>query len=240
MTDIRVAIVDDHPIVCEGLFQVVSGFGGFSVTGMGHTAADAIDLARRTAPDILILDLGIPGSGVAAIREITRIQPGTRILILTISEHPQDVQDALRQGASGYVLKGISGDELCRVLIGLFNGLGHITPHLGARIIASISQPPALEIDAGTIALSKREVEIYTLIRRGFCNKEIGRFLSLSEKTVKHYLGNIFRKLNVRNRTELALHSYTAAVQHATESGGPKLPGVFNLDPPLVVRTHPI
>ena len=94
--------------------------------------------------------------------------------------------------------------QLLKVLNRLANGVAHITPHLGARILASIGSLPALEAEADTSILSKRESEIYVLIRRGCCNKEIGRSLNLSEKTVKHYLTNIFRKLDVRNRTELA------------------------------------
>ena len=213
MADITVAVVDDHPIVCEGLMHVIASFSGFRVTGTGHTATDAIDMVQRDAPDILILDLGIPGTGLAAIREIMRSRPRTRILVLTISEQPQDVLDAMRFGASGYVLKGICGDELCQVLNRLANGVAHITPHLGARILASIGSLPALEAEADTSILSKRESEIYVLIRRGCCNKEIGRSLNLSEKTVKHYLTNIFRKLDVRNRTELAMHAHNMSSQ---------------------------
>ena len=134
MSEISVAVVDDHPIVREGLIQVIGGFGGFRVTGAGHSAADAIDLVRRDAPDILILDLEIPGSGIEAVRAITHAGSQTRILILTISERPQDVMEAMRLGAAGYVLKGISGDELFHVLNRLVNGIGHITPHLAARV----------------------------------------------------------------------------------------------------------
>ena len=208
MADSTVAVVDDHPIVREGLIQVVRGFGGFRVIGAGDTAADAVAMAQRDAPDILILDLGIPGTGMEAIRAITQAGLRTRILVLTISERPQDVMDAMRLGAAGYVLKGISGDELKQVMNRLVNGIGHITPHLAARILGTPGHmpAPAPEVDAGI--LSKREGEIYVLIRRGCCNKEIGRSLNLSEKTVKHYLTNIFRKLDVRNRTELAMHAY--------------------------------
>lgn len=213
MSEISVAVVDDHPIVREGLIQVIGGFGGFRVTGAGHSAADAIDLVRRDAPDILILDLEIPGSGIEAIRAITHAGSQTRILILTISERPQDVIEAMRLGAAGYVLKGISGDELFHVLNRLVNGIGHITPHLAARVLGSWRAAPALEIKADASILSKREGEIYVLIRRGCCNKEIGRSLNLSEKTVKHYLTNIFRKLDVRNRTELAMHAYNIPTQ---------------------------
>ena len=213
MAESTVAVVDDHPIVREGLIQVIRGFGGFRVTGAGHTAADAVELARRDAPDILVLDLGIPGSGIEAIRAITQARLRTRILVLTISERPQDVMEAMRLGAAGYVLKGISGDELQQVMNRLVNGIGHITPHLAARILGAQDRmpEPRIEVDAGI--LSKREGEIYVLIRRGCCNKEIGRSLNLSEKTVKHYLTNIFRKLDVRNRTELAMHAYNVAAE---------------------------
>lgn len=212
MPDISVAVIDDHPIVCEGLMQLIAGFSGFRVTGSGHTAADAVALVRRDAPDIVILDLGIPGSGITAIRDIMRGWPRTRILVLTISEQPQDVLDAMRLGAAGYVLKGISGDELCQVLNRLIDGIRHINPDLAARILSSIGLLPDVGAEADASKLSKREGEIYVLIRRGCCNKEIGRTLGLSEKTVKHYLTNIFRKLNVHSRMELAMHAHNIGI----------------------------
>ena len=203
--DIRIAIVDDHPLVREGLAHCIAGIRGFAIVGMGASADDAVRLVADNRPDILILDLNIKGSGHQALRDLKLRGSHTRVLILTVSEDESDLMEALRHGASGYALKGIGANDLGSVLTGLHSGDTYVSPTLGARVLASISHAAALNGHATLNPLSKREVEIHVLIRKGCCNKEIGRSLNLSEKTVKHYLTNIFRKLKVRNRTELAL-----------------------------------
>lgn len=206
MRNVTVAVVDDHPIVCEGLARILSEREGFCVVGIAGTAHQAIALTVGREPDILVLDLNIPGSGMTVIGDIAPRGLRTAIVVLSMSEDPNDVIGALRLGAAAYVLKGISGDGLCDVLRSVAQGNSYVTPHLAAHVIASMEgsmiagQPDEARI------LSRREAEIHALIRQGCCNKDIGRRLSLSEKTVKHYLTNIFRKLDVRNRTELAMH----------------------------------
>jgi DNA-binding NarL/FixJ family response regulator len=207
MRDITVAVVDDHPIVCEGLVRVISDCPGFQIVGTAATASAAKALALDLAPDLLLLDLGIPGLGLSIIADIARGGTGTSVVVLSASENPDDVICALRQGAAAYILKGIGGATLCEVLRTVASGSGYVTPHLAARLIASMETLATAGPPDEARILSKREAEIHALIRQGCCNKDIGRRLSLSEKTVKHYLTNMFRKLDVRNRTELALHS---------------------------------
>ncbi|TBN41997.1 response regulator transcription factor [Paracoccus subflavus] len=208
MRNVTVAIVDDHPIVCEGLAKIVSECEEFSVIGVAVTASEATALTLERRPDLLILDLNIPGGGMSVICDLARQATGTRIVVLSMSEAPDDVIGALRLGAAAYVLKGTGGAELCAILRAVAEGGCYVTPHLAARLIAAAEPPKAA---AGhpedARMLSKREAEIYALVRQGCCNKDIGRRLSLSEKTVKHYLTNMFKKLEVRNRTELALHA---------------------------------
>lgn len=203
--DIRIAIVDDHPLVREGLMHAIDGVNGFVVVGQGESAEDAAHLVAEIGPDILILDLSIKGTGLQALRDMQLQDDGTRVMVLTMSEDESDVMEALRHGASGYVLKGISGADLRSVLHSIHQGATYVAPTLGARILASISRKAPAVCPSRIAPLSKRETDIYALIHKGYCNKEIGRSLNLSEKTVKHYLTNIFRKLNVRNRMELAL-----------------------------------
>lgn len=207
MPDITVAIVDDHPVVCEGLAGVISDCQGLSLAGVADTASKAIAMVLDLAPDILVLDLNIPGSGQSVLVEIARQNSPTSAIVLSMSDQPGDVIGCLRLGAAAYVLKGTSGKELCTVIRSVAEGNSYVTPHLAARVIASLNLPAVSGGGDEVRSLSKREAEIYDLVRKGCCNKDIGRRLSLSEKTVKHYLTNMFKKLEVRNRTELALHS---------------------------------
>lgn len=207
MPDITVAIVDDHPVVCEGLVRVISDCEGFSIVGIAGTAPEAIAMTRDLEPDILVLDLNIPGSGTSVLDDIARQDIPTLAVVLSMSENADDVIGCLRLGAAAYVLKGTSGKELCAILRSVAEGNSYVTPHLAARLIASMDKLAAADPVHGVQMLSKREAEIYALVRKGCCNKDIGRRLSISEKTVKHYMTNMFKKLEVRNRTELALHA---------------------------------
>lgn len=210
MQDITVAIVDDHPLVCEGLSRVIADCEGLSLAGVAGTAGTAIAMVLERKPDILVLDLNIPGSGHSVLAEIVRQGSSTLAIVLSMSEQASDVIGCLRLGAAAYVLKGTSGKDLCEVIRSVAEGNCYVTPHLAARLMASLNLPavPDQREQGNELrSLSKREAEIYGLIRQGCCNKDIGRRLSLSEKTVKHYLTNMFKKLEVRNRTELALHS---------------------------------
>ena len=202
---IRVAIVDDHPLMREGLGQALEGIEGFAVVGFGDSAEQALRLVKDTRPDILILDLNIKGTGLQALRDLRLGTVSTRVLVLTMSEDERDLMEALRHGANGYAVKGIDASDLRSVLRRIHEGETYVAPSLGARILTSISQTAKIPTENTFSRLSKRETEIHLLIRKGHCNKEIGRSLNLSEKTVKHYLTNIFRKLNVHNRTELAM-----------------------------------
>lgn len=208
MRNVTVAIVDDHPIVCEGLAKIVADCEGFSVIGVAGTACEATAMTLERRPDLLILDLNIPGGGLSVLADLARQAIATRIVVLSISEGPDDVVGALRLGAAAYVLKGTGGAELCAILHSVAEGGCYVTPHLAARLIAATQPATAAgQHPEDARMLSKREAEIYALVRQGCCNKDIGRRLSLSEKTVKHYLTNMFKKLAVRNRTELALHT---------------------------------
>lgn len=152
---------------------------------------------------------------MSVLRDIARRDVPVATVVLSMSEQPEDVITCLRQGAAAYVLKGISGAGLVEVLRAVADGSSYVTPHLAARLIASMAAPAAAEsCDEEARSLSRREAEIYALVRQGCCNKEIGRRLCLSEKTVKHYLTNMFKKLAVRNRTELALHAPWAGSAH--------------------------
>lgn len=202
---IKVAVVDDHPLVREGIIHALTAFGDITVVGQGGSAGDAVRLIRTAQPDILLLDLSIPGLGLVALAEISSLHSPARAVILTVSEDSGDVLEALRRGASGYVLKGISGADLAAVLRRVHQAELYVSPELGGRLLSSLSRHRDDASGRASISLSSRERDIFRLVRRGCCNKEITNTLRISEKTVKHYMTGIFRKSGVRNRTELAL-----------------------------------
>lgn len=204
---LRAAIVDDHPLVREGVVQALGRTSGITVVAQGGTAAEAIGIAHELEPDVMLLDLFLPGTGLAALTEIHSAHLQTKVVILSAAEDNWHVLAALRAGASGYILKGVSGPELRDAILRVHVSGSYVSPELGARLLADISRNFETSGSKRMGGLSEREQEIVALVRRGLCNKEIGYSLSLSEKTVKHYLTNVFRKLDVRNRTELALLS---------------------------------
>lgn len=205
MSDVlRIVIVDDHPLFREGVASSVSEAETFEVVAEGGSADDACRLVEAHLPDIVCLDVSMPGGGVNAARRISIAFPAVKIVMLTVSESDEDVTEALKAGASGYILKGVGADELVDALLGVAAGKSYISPDLAARLLSagqSAKTPAAHPIDS----LTKREEQILQLVANGLSNKEVGLELSLQEKTVKHYMSNILQKLHVRNRVEAAL-----------------------------------
>lgn len=201
---IRVALADDHPIFREGLVRSISENTDFVVVGEAGSAAEAIALVAAQAPDVALLDISMPGGGIAAAAEITARFPGTRVAMLTVSEADQDVLAAMKAGAIGYVLKGVSAAELLAVLREVAAGQAHVSPSLAARVLTAMRAPAKTERSA-LADLTKREEDILRLVALGQSNKEVAIGLGLQEKTVKHYMTTILEKLRVRNRVEAAL-----------------------------------
>ncbi len=211
---IRIAIVDDHQLVREGIAHVVTEAGGFDVVAHGASAADAIEIVQGGAVDILFLDLSIPGGGLSALEAIIATGQATKVIVLTISEDEEDVLRAFQLGANGYLLKGVSSSELIHALQTVNHKGAYVSPELGAKLLSGKRHADASQSEAPD-ALTQRELEIHDMVRRGLSNKEIGHRLDLSEKTIKHHMTRLFRKLNVRNRLTLAM------LEHKT-SDGPK------------------
>ncbi|WP_412027661.1 LuxR C-terminal-related transcriptional regulator [Deinococcus yunweiensis] len=201
---IRIAIVDDHPLFREGVAATLTAESGLEVVGEGGSADDALHLAITLLPDVLLLDLNLPGSGLKAAREVTAACPVTRIVMLTFSEEEADVLASLKAGARGYILKGVSGRELRRVVRAAHAGEVVITPSLAAGVLVEMASP-GRGAQHPLSDLTPRERQILEGVASGRSNKEIGRDLELTEKTVKHYMTNILQKLQVRNRVEAAL-----------------------------------
>lgn len=206
---ITLIVADDHPIFRDGLVKSLSETGEFKVLGEGASAQEAIDLARKHRPDVALLDLSMPGGGIMAAKEIVNQKLSSYVAMLTVSEDNDDVTNALQVGAIGYVLKGVSAEELCRVLKSIARGEAHVSPGLAAQVLRIMQAPKKKErnlIDE----LTKREEEILRLVATGQSNKEVAEALDLQEKTIKHYMTVILSKLHARNRVEAALIAHEA------------------------------
>ena len=208
-TPIRIAIVDDHPLFREGVARSLGEIGGFELVGEGASAEDAERLVRASAPDILMLDISMPGGGLNALASILSAVPEQKIVMLTVSETNADVAQALKAGARGYVLKGVGSKSLSEILRDVANGQSYVSPTLSARLLSDLLQPTGRKPDPLS-QLTGREAEILRLVAEGLSNKEVAARLSLQEKTVKHHMTRVLAKLNVRNRTEAALLMHEA------------------------------
>jgi DNA-binding NarL/FixJ family response regulator len=200
---IRVAIIDDHPLFRAGVVTVLMGVEGIEVVREGATAADALRIAQEVLPDVMLLDIGVPGGGLEAAASIARACPDVRTVMLTASENEQHVMSALQAGARGYILKGSSGDEVVEAVRAIAKGDSYMAPNLAARLLIKGKQAETVtDIPRN---LNSREEEIFAFVARGRSNKEIARALNCTERTVKHHMTKIMQKLNVRNRVEAVL-----------------------------------
>ena len=207
MTPIRIVIADDHPIYREGVARTLIEDAGLDVVGQAQDAPGAVELATRLAPDLVLLDISMPGGGgLAALRAIQALPVPPRVAMLTASEEDDEVMQALKGGALGYVLKGVGARDLVGIVKDLARGQSYVSPVLAARLLAVMRYGGKAAKPANPLAdLSKREEDILRLVAEGRSNKEIGLALELQEKTVKHYMTSILQKLHLRNRVEAAV-----------------------------------
>ncbi len=207
MTDqIRVLIADDHELFRRGVIDTLTA-PDLEIVAEASDAASALEQARSELPDVILLDVSMPGgSGLDILPDLHNDLPVCKVIILTVSEEEETLFSALKQGAQGYVLKGIGADELAGVIRAVHRGETYVPPGMAGRMLAEMADngPPT-----GLPDLSAREQEILASIAEGHTNKEIAASLHLSEKTVKHYVTNILTKLQVRNRVEAALKAHS-------------------------------
>ena len=203
---LHVVIADDHALFREGLAAILAAEADIEVVGQGGTAQDAVDLARDLLPDIILLDIDMPGGGLEAARTIANEFPVTKSVILTASEDDDHLIAALRSGARAYILKGVAARELVRILRSVAAGESYVPPALAASLLLEIHETGSHSRKPKNLIneLTEREREILEGLAAGLSNREIGQKLFISEKTVKHYMTNILQKLQVRNRVEAA------------------------------------
>ncbi|HEX2173230.1 MAG TPA: response regulator transcription factor [Dehalococcoidia bacterium] len=195
---IRVAVVDDHPVVREGIVAVLEDEPDFEVVGTAGSAAEAIALIDRVRPDVVLLDLELPDrDGAAVIPDLIAAVPSVRVLVFTAYDTDERVLGAIRAGARGYLLKGAGADEIARGIRVVHAGGSQLEPRAAARLVAAVGEPRR----AGD-RLSDREREVLRLIAEGQSTKQIARTLSIAERTVKFHVASIFQKLGADNRAQ--------------------------------------
>ena len=204
---IRLLVVEDQPQILRHQLKLLQGFPDIELCGSAHDGAEALRALDETHPDVVLLDLGLPDrSGIEVTREILKRRPDTEILIWTVFEEEDKVLDAIRAGASGYLLKGTPAARLVEAIREVHSGGSIIQPQLARRLLRRFKPPPATETAGeaapGTRSLSPREREILKLIARGLSNVEVAHALSVSRATVRTHLEHIYEKLEVSNRTE--------------------------------------
>jgi DNA-binding NarL/FixJ family response regulator len=206
----------------SGVSETLNAEEGIEVVGEAGSANEAVALVTGANPDVLVLDVGIPGGGLNAARQILASGCDTRIAVLTASEDEQQLDDALKLGVSAYMLKGISGPALVDVVRRVARGEVYVPPALAARILIGRTSSRDARSPADAVeSLTGRELEVLELVADAYSNKEIASRLEISEKTVKHHMTNIMGKLDARNRVEAALmvRRHQSGGQRSTSTG---------------------
>jgi two-component system nitrate/nitrite response regulator NarL len=214
-TPIRVLLVDDHTLFRRGLNALLAGDARFAVVGEAGDAGEAQRQAAALQPDVILLDNHLPGvAGVDALAGLREVSPGSRVLMLTVSEDEADLAAALRGGAQGYLLKTADSELLASAIERAMQGASTISPEMTGKLVTAFqtlhsggdAAPPAARADP-IHSLSPREHEILGHIARGASNKEIARALDIAETTVKIHVQHILRKLNLSSRVQAAVYA---------------------------------
>jgi two-component system, NarL family, nitrate/nitrite response regulator NarL len=202
------AIIDDHPLYRAGLVSVFDGSSEFKVVAQGETLHDAIAISQTNRPEMMILDINIPGHGLEAARLIGRSYPDVKIVILSVSDRPEHVVTALECGSKGYLQKGATEEDLLDCMRAVRNGKRFIWPELAAKVLSlkgGLPEENITQVVQREMNFTGREMDVAKLLKDGHTNREIASSLQISEKTVKHHMSVIMQKLQVRNRVEATL-----------------------------------
>ncbi len=208
MDPVSILLVDDHALFREGLASLLNARTNFQVVGTAENGEEGLKLARELMPDLVLMDVRMPdGDGIAATRRIKTEMPDARIVMLTMSEDEQDLFQALKNGAQGYLLKNTKPDDLCRYIEGVMEGQAPISGMMAAKMLNEFRRPedPAPD-ECGCEKLTHREWDVLQRVASGLTNREIAAALSISENTVKKHLRNILAKLHLQNRVQAALY----------------------------------
>lgn len=209
---IRVLVCDDHAVFRRGLSLVLEPEPDIAVVGEASDGREAVSLARETAPDVVLLDVRMPGvGGIEAARTLATEVPSAKVVMLTVSDTEEDLYEAIKAGAVGYLLKEVSIEEVASAVRAVAAGQSLVTPSMASKLLTEFSAL-ANRVDGGRATpagpkLTSREVEVLGFIARGRSNRDIAELLFISENTVKNHVRNILEKLQLHSRTEAALYA---------------------------------
>jgi DNA-binding NarL/FixJ family response regulator len=208
---IRVMIVDDHALFRRGLQMVLEGEADIEVVAEAGDGHEAIEMAEQTTPDVVLMDVRMPKrSGIEATRMIKDTLPSTKILMLTISDEETDLYEAIKAGASGYLLKEISIDEVSGAVRSVFQGQSLISPSMASKLLTEFASMVKRRDERAQVPgprLTERELEVLKLVAKGMNNRDIGTELFISENTVKNHVRNILEKLHLHSRMEAVVYA---------------------------------
>jgi DNA-binding NarL/FixJ family response regulator len=208
---IRVLIVDDHALFRRGLQMVLEGESDIDVVGEANDGHEAVEKAEQTTPDVVLMDVRMPRrSGIEATRAIKDTQPLTRILMLTISDEEADLYEAIKAGASGYLLKEISIEEVSGAVRAVHQGQSLISPSMASKLLTEFASMVKRRDERAQVPgprLTDRELEVLKLVAKGMNNRDIGQELFISENTVKNHVRNILEKLHLHSRMEAVVYA---------------------------------
>jgi DNA-binding NarL/FixJ family response regulator len=208
---IRVAVVDDHPVVREGLVLILQTQPDFEIVGEGASGQDALDLVDRLAPDVLMLDLELPGlDGVAVLRRLRERGATTRVIAFTVFDTDDRIIGAVEAGAAGYLLKGAPSAELFEAIRIVHAGGSLLQPLVASTVMRHVAQQGRPTTQG--VSLTERERDVIQRLARGMSNKEIAAALGVSERTVKFHVASLFTKLGASNRTEAVTRAVHAGL----------------------------
>jgi two-component system NarL family response regulator len=207
----KILLVDDHPLFLEGLQNLLTA-RGIEVVGTASDGLEALEKARTLRPDVILMDVQMPHcDGLAATRLIKAEMPTVKIVMLTVSEEDEDLFEAIKSGASGYLLKSLDARGFFELLSGLTRGEAPLSPGLANRILGEFARQtggtrvtPEVE---GVQALTPRQIAVLTLVAQGLTYKEVGEALCLNERTVKYHMGQILERLHLENRAQVIAYA---------------------------------
>jgi RNA polymerase sigma factor (sigma-70 family) len=210
----RVLIADDDDLMRAGLVELLTADPDIEIIGQASTGRQAVERARRLAPDVVLMDVRMPDlDGIGATRELARAAPAARVLILTTFEQDEYVFGALRAGASGFLLKRTRPEELIAAVHSIAAGEALLSPSVTRRVIDRMAQQPTPELaEAKLDGLTPREREVFVLLARGLSNREIAAALAVEESTIRTHMKRILTKLDLRDRVQAVILAYETGV----------------------------
>jgi DNA-binding NarL/FixJ family response regulator len=219
----RVVIADDDDLMRAGLAELLAVDPGIEIVGQAATGRDAVRVARRVLPDVVLMDVRMPDlDGIAATRELVSTVPETKILILTTFEQDDYVFGAIRAGASGFLLKRTRPEELIAAIHTVADGDALLSPSVTRRVIDRMAQQPAPELagQRGLGQLTQREREVLVLVARGLSNREIASQLVIEESTIRTHVKRILLKLGLRDRIQAVIFAYETGINRPSAATG--------------------